>query len=301
MDATWECIVVGGGAAGLSAALVLGRARRRTLVVDAGQQSNRPAHGIGGFLGSDGLPPAELSARGRAELAKYPTVEVRDGEVVEGAPGFTLELADGSRETTKRVLLSTGMEYRRPDLPGLEPLWGDSVFHCPFCHGWEARDGALAVLADPAADPALAVHGAKLLRFWSDDVVLLANGAPVEGLEAAGVPVDPRPVAALEAAGGRLAAVRFADGERMDRDGLLVRAPLAQRSALAASLGVDAAPPTPIALDGITPTPPFGATNVPGVFVAGDLTGQMPQVATAVATGSTTAAGVVASLLEELA
>src|SRR5687767_13545199 len=148
-DRVWDCIVVGAGAAGLSGALVLGRARRRTLVVDAGEPSNRFAHGIGGLLGQDTRPPEEFYAAGCAELAAYPTVELRAGEVLRGDrqdDGFVLELADGSRETARRVLLATGMDYRYPALPGIEPRWGRSVFHCPFCHGWEVRDQALGVL-----------------------------------------------------------------------------------------------------------------------------------------------------------
>ena len=155
MEQPWDCIVVGAGAAGLSAALVLGRARQRTLVVDAGNQSNRAAHGIGGFLGQDGRPPDAFYAASREELAAYPTVELRSGEVLGGAPdegGFVLELAGGTREATRRVLLATGMEYRLPALPGVAERWGRSVFHCPFCHGWEVRDRPLGVLdrAPPA-------------------------------------------------------------------------------------------------------------------------------------------------------
>jgi thioredoxin reductase len=149
MDEPWDCIVVGGGAAGLSAALVLGRARQRTLVVDAGAPSNAVAHGIGGLLGHDQRPPAELYATGRAELAAYPTVEVRVGSVVGGrreGPGFVLELADGRHERAHRVLLASGMDYQRPDLPGLEERWGRSAFHCPFCHGWEVRANAAATI-----------------------------------------------------------------------------------------------------------------------------------------------------------
>ena len=143
MDTRWDCIVVGGGAAGLSAALVLGRARRRTLLVDAGEPSNLPAEGIGGLLGHDGRPPAELYAMGRAELGAYSTIELREGIVAGGEQvdgGFALDLAGGGRELTRRVILATGMAYRAPDLPGLAELWGRSVFHCPFCHGWEMRD-----------------------------------------------------------------------------------------------------------------------------------------------------------------
>src|SRR5687767_6461464 len=122
MEKLWDCIVVGAGAAGLSAALVLGRARQRTLVVDAGGQSNRAAEGIGGLLGQDGRPPAAFYAAERDELARYPSVELRAGEVVGGErhdSGFALELGDGSRETARRVLLATGMDYRFPALPGI--------------------------------------------------------------------------------------------------------------------------------------------------------------------------------------
>lgn len=176
MTETWDC-VVGGGAAGLSAALVLGRARRRTLVVDDGKQSNRAASGIGGLLGHDGRPPAELYEMGRRELAAYPSVEVRDDVVAGGTrsgDGFVLELGNGVAERTRRVLLATGMQYRPPDIPGIADLTGRSVFHCPFCHGWEMRDRPLAVLARGER----AVHSALLLRNWTDDIVLLTTGPP---------------------------------------------------------------------------------------------------------------------------
>jgi thioredoxin reductase len=174
MDMVFDAVIVGGGAAGLSAGLVLGRARRRTLLVDAGQQSNLAARGIGGRLGHDG-PPQELYAAGRRELAAYPSVELRTAEVVGGARVngvFVLELNDGRREQARRVLLATGMQYRPPPLPGLAALWGRSVFHCPFCHGWEVRDQPLAALARGER----AVHAALLLRGWTDDVVLLTDG-----------------------------------------------------------------------------------------------------------------------------
>jgi len=170
----WDCVVVGGGAAGLSAALVLGRARRRTLLLDAGEQSNRAAAGIGGLLGSDGRPPADLYAAGRAELAAYPSVEVRAGESAVGASpqagGFALELGDGSRVEARTVLLAPGMEYRPPQIPGLREHWGSTVFHCPFCHGWEVRGRRLGVLGAGAAQKAV------LLRAWSERVTLLTDG-----------------------------------------------------------------------------------------------------------------------------
>jgi thioredoxin reductase len=303
MDTTWDCIVVGGGAAGLSAALVLGRARRRTLVIDAGGQSNRGAEGIGGLLGHDGRPPAEFYAAGRDELAAYPTVQLRSGEVFGGErhdAGFVLELADGSRELTRRVLLATGMDYRFPALPRIAERWGRSVFHCPFCHGWEVRDQPLGVLDRGAAG----VNRALLLRFWSDDVTLLADGPAeldaddAERLRAAGVTVDERRVAELRGPNSTLTAVAFADGGERPCRGLLVPVTLHQRSALAEQLGAAAADPGPVVVDAVEVDRMFH-TSVPGVSAAGDVTSQMPSVANAVAAGSSAAAMIVHDLMAE--
>lgn len=301
MKSDWECVVVGGGAAGLSAGLVLGRARRRTLLIDAGAQSNLAAHGIGGLLGHDGRPPAELYAMGRQELSAYRSVEVRTGEVVAGErveDGFVLNLADGRREQTRRVLLATGMEYRPPELPGLRELWGRSVFHCPFCHGWEVRDKPLGVLARGER----AVHSTLLLRGWSDDIVLLTNGPDDlddeqrARLAAGNVAIDRRPVAEFAVSNGELEAVVFADGGRLPRSGLLVATTLHQRSRLADQLGAGPAEPTPVAYDPVEVDALY-RTTAPGVFAAGDISAQMPQVATAIAGGSMAAAAVVQSLL----
>jgi thioredoxin reductase len=244
----FDCLIVGGGAAGLSAGLALGRARRRTLVADAGHPSNLAAHAVGGLLGHDRRPPAELYARGRAELAAYPAAEHRAtgvADIVRDGDGFAFALDDGGRATAARVLLATGMDYRFPDVPGLAERWGASVFHCPFCHGWEVRDRPLAVLDGGASG----VHRALLLRAWSDDVTLLTGGpaqtdlAPVR---AAGIAVDERPVAAVDGPGDDLEAVVFADGQELAVGGLLVATRLHQRSPLATRLGAGAAPrPTP--------------------------------------------------------
>ena len=293
----WECVIVGGGAAGLSAALVLGRARRRVLVLDAGEQSNLPAHGVGGLLGHDGLPPAELYARGRAELAAYPTIEVVGARVVGGArtdDGFVLGLQDGGQVATGRVLLATGMRYAVPDLPGLAEHWGGAAFHCPYCHGWEVRDGRLAVMGSVAA-----THRALLLRGWSADVVLLTDGPADlddrdrEALRAAGVGVDERRVAGVEGAGGALRAVRFADGSALERDGLLVVAPLVQRTALAVELGAALNDAGAVDVDA------FAQTTVPRLWAAGDVATQMPQVAAAIAEGSKAAALINGDLVAE--
>ena len=304
MDAIWECVVVGGGAAGLSAGLVLGRARRRTLLVDAGQQSNLAAHGVGGLLGHDGRSPAELYEAGRKELAAYPSVEVRSGEVVSGkrvGEVFELQTSDGSRERTRRVLLATGMEYRPPEVEGLMACWGTSVFHCPFCDGWELRDQPLAVLAQGEK----AIHSALLLRGWTDDLVLVTDGPADlsdqhrDRLAEAGVQIDERPVAELIARDAVLEAVRFSDGGRLERRGLLAATTLHQRSKLAEQLDAEPGEATPF---GETPVKVDGLcrTTTPGVFAAGDLSAQLPpSVASAIAAGSLAGMSVVQSLLAD--
>ena len=238
MTTRWDCVVIGGGAAGLSAALVLGRARMRTLVVDAGRQSNRAARGIGGLLGFDGVPPAQLYATGRDEVARYPSVEVRDGEVASVTPhegGFTVALAAGGTEEVRRVLLAGGMRYQIPDVAGLDEYWGGSVFHCPFCHGWEVRDQPLGVLAQGER----AVHMAVLVKRWSDDVVVLSDGPAELGdagralLAAHGIAIDERPISRVSGADGQLDAVVFEYAATLSRRGLLVASTLHQRGGLA--------------------------------------------------------------------
>jgi thioredoxin reductase len=304
MDDPWECIIVGGGAAGLSAALVLGRARRLTLVVDAGKQSNLVAEGVGGFLGHDRRPPEALYRTGRDELAAYPSVEIRGGHVVgaiDQGGTFDLGLDDGSRERARRVLLATGMDYRLPEVPGVAERWGRSVFHCPFCHGWEVRDRPLGVLDRGAT----AVERALLLRLWSLDVTLFTNGAAdlnsgdVDRLQRADVGVDERVVGELRGPGSALEAVAFTDGSERRCEGLLVPATLHQRSALAIQLGARVAEPGSVATEALAIDQMF-RTSVPGLYAAGDVAMfSAPSVATAVAAGSAAAKTIVHDLLAE--
>ncbi|OBK78505.1 pyridine nucleotide-disulfide oxidoreductase [Mycobacterium sp. 1274761.0] len=297
----WECAVVGAGAAGLSAALVLGRARRRTVVIDADQQSNRASDVIGGLLGYDQRPPAELYAAGRRELKEYPSVEYRCGSVNSGRRednGFVLEVDDGEIVQAKRVLLATGMQYCPPELPGLAELWGTSVFQCPFCHGWEMRDKRLASLASGEE----AVHSTLMLRGWSDDVVALTDGRSdlspddEKALRAAGVTIDDRRVVELISQSGTLTEIAFADGARLERDGLLVEAPLQQRSALAEQLGASC---TPSPLGQAIGIDEIHRTEAGGVFACGDVCTQQPHLAGAIASGSQAAMIVVQSLLAD--
>jgi thioredoxin reductase len=298
----WECAVVGGGAAGLSAALVLGRARRRTVVIDADEQSNRASDVIGGLLGHDRRPPGELYAAGRRELSSYPSVEYRRGTVSSGRRvegGFLLQIDDGRDVVARRVLLATGMNYCPPELPGLPALWGTSVFQCPFCHGWEMRDRRLAALAADGA----ALHAALMLRGWTDDLVLLTDGPAglqehdMRTLRSAGVTIDDRRIVELLGEGGQLTAIAFADGTRLERDGLLVEAPLRQRSSLAEQLGVEYTV-GPVGVDEIT-VDAMHRTTVDGVFAAGDTCTKHPHLAGTIDSGSKTAMMMVQSLLAD--
>jgi thioredoxin reductase len=300
MSSELDCVIVGGGAAGLSAALVLGRARRRTLLLDTGRQSNLAAEGVGGLLGSDTRPPADFYAAGRAELAAYPSVELRDVEAADGAaaePGFALELADGRAVSARTVLLATGMIYVYPDLPGARERWGHSVFHCPFCHGWEVRERPLSVLGGDDD----AVRRALLLTSWSDDVTLLSNGPAGladedrERLDRAGVGVDERAIAELRGEGRELSEVAFADRSRLACGGLLVPITLERRSPLPERLGARRAAPSPLGEDGVEVDATMNA-GVPGLYAAGDLQAPVPKVAAAVASGSLAATAIVRDL-----
>jgi thioredoxin reductase len=294
-----DCVIVGGGAAGLSAGLVLGRARREALLLDVGGQSNRVAEGIGGLLGNDLRPPVEFYAAGREEIAGYGSVELRDLAAVGGERrdgGFALELADGAEVTTANVLFATGMDYRYPEIPGAAERWGRSVFHCPFCHGWEVRGKDLAVLGSDEG----AIHRVLLLTSWSDSVALLSDGGELpegaaERLAAAGVEVDDRKVAALEGPGSELSAVVFEDGSKRPLGGLLVGVTLAARSALPYALGATRAAATPLTADGIEVDMTMNA-GLPGLYAAGDVLPKAPSVTAAIYSGGFAAAAIVGAL-----
>ena len=270
----WECVVVGGGVAGLSAAMVLGRARRRTLLLDTGGQSNRAAAHVGGGLALDGTPPGELYARGREQLAAYDSVTVRDIEVVDARPegdGFIVKLKDGDDSRARSLVLATGMDYEVPDVPGFAEHWGGSVFHCPFCHGWEVRGRALAVYADET----MADRLGALARGWSDDVTV----------------VRPEEVAKLRAEDGTVRAVVLNDGSEVACDAVLVHAPLHRRGQLAEALGLE------LTEQGLVSIDPIGGTSVPGVYAAGDLAVAPQQVPIAAGSGHMAGLAVVRELL----
>jgi thioredoxin reductase len=269
-----DVVIVGAGPAGLNAALLLGRARRQVLVCDAGAPRNAPVAHLHGFLSRDGLPPAELRRIAREQLTTYGSVELRQVQVAASSPaddgaGFVVTLADDTRERARRLLLATGVVDHLPAIDGLAPLWGRSIFNCPYCDGWEVRDQPLAVLGADERALRLAVH----LTRWSGDVVWCSNGplpAPLADaarapLAARGVRLRQEPIVRLEGEDGRLARVMLATGESVERRAAFVHPPTRQRSQLPEQLGCV------LLEDGSVSVGELGQTSVPGVFAAGDM------------------------------
>jgi thioredoxin reductase len=290
---TWDCIIVGAGPAGLNAALVLGRARWRVLVLDNGAPRDYATDEMHGVLGHDGLDPAELRARGRAELARYGvevvTLEVQDAEVLDGAVRVTCA---GRAELTRTVLLATGMLDEVPGIPGFADVWGTSAHTCPYCDGFEHRDERLAVLA--AGDRG--EHLAVLLRQWSDDVVLLSNGPhnlaadQLARVQAVGVPVIETPVVGLDSDNGRLRRVRLGDGQTLDRDGLFFYVGWRLRNDVARTLGCE------LRDDGSIAVGSDQATTIDRVYAAGNCSEPRALVPAAAGSGATAAVAINARL-----
>lgn len=305
MEQQYDVVVVGGGAAGLSGALALSRARRSVLVVDSGTPRNASAGHVHNYLAREGMPPGELLAAGRAEVLGYGG-QVEAGEVVsarsDGAR-FVVDLADGRSVQARRLLVTTGLVDELPDLPGVPELWGRDVLHCPYCHGWEVQNSPVGVLATNA----FGVHGALLWRQWSADVTLFRHTGPdlsdeqAEQLAARGIRVVDGPVAGLETADGRLFGVRLVSGEVVPREALVVAPSFTARSALLESLGLEAVDQEMggVVFGRAVPADPTGATAVPGVWVAGNVTDLRAQVVTAAAAGLNTAAMINADLVGE--
>lgn len=302
-----EVVIVGGGAAGLSAALVLGRARRRVTVVDAGQPRNAPAAHMQGFLGSDGLPPAELLARGRAEAAGY-GVEIVTGTVTavvatkitpkSGQRTFDVTLSDGSVLDTRAVLVTTGLRDKIPDVPGVQERWGRDLLHCPYCHGYEVADQPIGILAGDPATTADSLAHAHLIRQWSDDVVFFANGATLtagqrEQLVARSIGIVDEPVVSLAVEDDHLTGAIIRGGRVVPRTAMFVRPQFVPNDTLLIDLGCSVGDTGWVRVDST------GATSVPGVWAAGNATNPRAQVITAAGEGSAAAIAINNSLVEE--
>ncbi|MBO0818466.1 MAG: NAD(P)/FAD-dependent oxidoreductase, partial [Actinobacteria bacterium] len=303
MDETYDVLVAGGGAAGLSGALALARAQRSVLVVDAGEPRNAPAGHVHNYLGREGTPPAGLLSAAREEVTRY------GGQIVAGraeaaardGDGFVVTLDGGRRVRARRLLVTTGLVDELPDVPGLAGRWGRDVLGCPYCHGWEVRGRRIGVLATGP----LAPEQANLWRQWSPHVMLLTHRTPAPGAEAAErlaarqITIVDGPVAALQVTDDTLTGVRLASGEVVALDAVVVAPRLTARTGLLASLGLK---PADVELGGHVigsqiPAGPDGATGVPGVWAAGNVANVRAQLIAAAAAGLNAGAAINADLV----
>jgi thioredoxin reductase len=294
-----DVVIVGGGPAGLSAALILGRCRRRVLLCDAGNPRNRVSHGVNGFLTRDGTKPEELRGIGREELKRYPSVEVReiavcDADRTEG--GFEVALEDGNRYRARKLLLATGLTEDLPDIPGFRHLWGRGVYNCPYCDGWETRDRPFAVYGLGSSGVGLALE----MLIWSSDVVLCTDGpADLQSedkskLDRHGIRVIEKKVALLE--GGEeegLRRVVFEDGDSIEREALFYIYGEREPTHLAEKLGCE------MTDKGVIETRSYERTNVPGLFAAGDASRRVQFAIVAAAEGAAAAFAINTELYKE--
>jgi thioredoxin reductase len=295
---SFECIVVGAGPAGLSAALMLGRCRRKVLVCDIGQPRNARSAGLHNYLTRDGILPADFLALARQDVSRYPSVELRELEVLDAtrAPdGFRVVCGDGAQFSTRKLLLATGVVDELPELEGLAELYGRSVHHCPYCDAWEWRDQPIGVYGRAEEGAALALT----LTVWTRDVVLCTDGASGltepdrEQLRQRKIEIREDRVLRLEGTHGRLERIVFQGGETLDRRALFVCCGQHQRSALARKLGCR------FTDKGAVNTGSCEATDVPGLYVAGDSSREAQFVIVAAAEGAEAGMAINRALLKE--
>jgi thioredoxin reductase len=293
----YDVIIVGAGPAGLSAALMLGRCRRRVLVCDTGRPRNAASHAMHGFLSRDGMPPAEFLRVAREQLQQYETVELRHAEVVDAACSqsrFHVTLRDGVRFAARKLLIATGVVDHLPAIPGFRELYGRSVFHCPYCDGWEVRDQPLAVYGRGARGAGLSLE----LTAWTRDIVLCTDGPSeldadaINRLTRNGIAIRDERVVRLEG-GEALERIVFARGDALVRRALFFTTGQTQQSELARALGCE------INEKGTVRTGHYETTHLTGLYVAGDASRAVQWVVVAAAEGAEAAFAINTDLLKE--
>ena len=294
----FDAVVIGAGAAGLSAALLLGRACRRTLVLDAGAPRNAPSTTTHGMFTRDGASPVSLLVIGRDQLSSYASVEIRSSMAVDAQPihgGFEVSTSDSETVLSRKLLLAYGVVDELPRIEGVQELWGKSVLHCPYCHGWEVRDEPLAVYGRGDAIVGLA----RLLLGWSRDVVLCTDG-PAELADAQhadlarhGLSVREAPISHLAGTTGMLERIVFSDGSSLARRAMFLQPTQHLRSDLATRLGCQHSE------FGLIRADEWGETSIAGVYAAGDAVTPIQHLSRAAASGTTAAIGMNRALLAE--
>jgi thioredoxin reductase len=293
----FDAIVVGGSVAGLSAALLLGRACKRVLVCDSGKPRNQIAHASHNYFSRDGIAPADLLQIGREQLQPY-DVEIRQGEVIDAenlGKHFQVTLSNGDQFLGRKLLLATGMKDTLPSIEGFAELWGNSVFHCPYCHGWEVRDQPLAIYGKGEA----AFEQAFMLTGWSRDLVLCSDGASELSDEQRQqllnweIQIREEKIARLDYQAGELTRIVFVNNEVLPRRGILLRPQSHQHSDLAAKLGCK------LDSNDFVEVNDFKQTSVTGVYAVGDASSPLSQISWASASGMIAASFVNRSLIED--
>ncbi|MFI4874461.1 MAG: FAD-dependent oxidoreductase [Blastopirellula sp. JB062] len=298
----YDSIIVGGGPAGLSAALVLGRSCRKVLVCDAGEPRNQTSPAVHSFFSRDGIRPAELLKIGREQLKPY-DVRLLHGRVDKAQPlnsGFSVQIDSGQTFTARKLILATGVKDDLPSISGLAELWGTGVYHCPYCHGWEVRNQPWAYMTEVK----LAVEWGIELKGWTENLTYCSGDMSNlkeedrEKLRHHGISVRQQTIQQIKRAGDSGCEIEFSAGETLNVAAFFVRAPAIPRSSLAKQLGCKLVS-MPNVYSDTAETDPFGATSVPGVYVVGDASVGAPQVATAVTDGLMAAVMANKSLIQE--
>ncbi|GIN37212.1 MULTISPECIES: NAD(P)/FAD-dependent oxidoreductase [Heyndrickxia] len=294
-----DCVVIGGGPSGLSAALVLGRARKNIMLFDEDKPRNAVTHESHGFITRDGIKPSEFKKVAKADLMKYPNISVHNQRVVDIKKEnnyFLIYSADGNTFQSRKVILSTGLKDVLPNIKGINKFYGTSVFICPFCDGWELKDRALVVIGEDER----VFHLTKLISNWSKDIIVCTNGNIVltadqkQLLLSKKIVVTESEILSLEGVDGNLKRVLFKNGKEIVRDGGFMVTGLEQASPLAQKLGCL------IKKNGGIDTDEFGRTSVEGVYASGDNSlSTSPQLITAASEGSKVASRVILDLIDE--